>query len=288
VAAAWRTNRAYLVDLAFLMLGDVGAAEDVVQEAFARLARVEDIDDDRAWLTVVTSRLCLDQIRSARARRELAQDTSLLDAATPVTGAPPMDPADRITLDDDVRLALFVVLQRLGPAERVAFVLHDVFAMPFEDIAQTLGRPIATCRQLAKRARQKIAEQKVTGNDVTGAEHREVTEKFITACTNGDIDALRTVLAPDVWGLAEFGDASPLRPHRIDGREPVARNLIRYWSHGATLVSHPVGDQPAVLAFVDRELFAVITFTVTDGLIAKLHVVADPAAIRPLVEQMNP
>ena len=118
-----RANRPYLVNLAYRMLGDVGAAEDVVQEAFVRWSAADGVDDDRGWLTVVTSRLCLDQLRSAHSRREFPGDVP----ERPGAG----DPADRITLDDEVRLALLVVLQRLPPAERVAFVLHDVFGMPF-------------------------------------------------------------------------------------------------------------------------------------------------------------
>src|SRR5262249_2717569 len=122
-------HRPYLVDLAFRMLGDVGAAEDAVQDAFARLVRSGPggIEDERGWLIVVTSRLCLDQIRSARSRRELASDPGQLDAAAAPAGGELADPADRATLDDSVRLALLVVLRRLTPAERVVFVLHEVF-----------------------------------------------------------------------------------------------------------------------------------------------------------------
>ncbi|HEX4223934.1 MAG TPA: sigma-70 family RNA polymerase sigma factor, partial [Pseudonocardiaceae bacterium] len=175
-STSWLAHRGYLVDLAYRMLGDVGAAEDMVQEAFARLARAdEEIVDERGWLTVVTSRLCLDQIRSARARHEHPRDTALLEDATPVATSRPVDPADRITLDDQVRQALSVVLQRLGPDERVVFILHDVFATPFDAIAETLGRPVATCRQLARRARKKI-EDSANGTPVSPIEHRLITE----------------------------------------------------------------------------------------------------------------
>ncbi len=281
---AWRAHRAYLVDMAFRMLGDVGEAEDVVQEAFIRLARTVagDIADDRGWLTVVTSRLCLDQLRSARSRREQAQDTAVVESAAPVSQAAVDDPADRVTLDDEVRLALFVVLQRLTPAERVAFVLHDVFQTPFEAIAQTLGRPPATCRQLARRARQRVAGAPVRSNDVGVSEHRLVTDKFISACANGDLDTLLTVLDPQVWGSAEFGADSPITPQINHGSELVARNLIRYYGHGATLVSHGVDGQPALLAFFDRELFALITLTIQHDLITKIHVAADPDTIAAL------
>jgi len=159
VIQAWNAHRPYLVDLAFRMLGDIGAAEDVVQDAFARLLREPrgEVTDDRGWLIVVTSRLCLDQIRSARSRRERTHDAGEIEFVSggqppPGRGAPG-DPADRVTLDDDIQLALLVVLQRLGPAERVVFVLHDIFGVPFDSVAETLGRPAATCRQLARQPR---------------------------------------------------------------------------------------------------------------------------------------
>src|SRR5215467_16086407 len=154
IGQTYREHRPYLVDLAFRMLGDIGAAEDVVQDAFARLMRSGpgEIDDERGWLIVVTSRLCLDQIRSARSRREFARDPGDIEGAALPTRAELADPADRITFDDSVRLALLVVLQRLSPAERVVFVLHDIFQMPFGTIAETVGRTLLACRQLATRA----------------------------------------------------------------------------------------------------------------------------------------
>ena len=159
IAAAYRDHRPYLIDLAFRMLGDIGAAEDAVQDAFTRLlaANVAEIEDERGWLIVVTSRLCLDRIRSARTRKESTHDSAEIEfAAPPAQGL--ADPADRVTVDDGVSLALLVVLQRLSPAERVAFVLHDIFQLPFPSVAETMGRTAPACRQLTNRARQKIAE----------------------------------------------------------------------------------------------------------------------------------
>ena len=279
-AASW-AHRGYLVDLAYRMLGDVGAAEDVVQEAFSRLAAAgEGIVDERGWLTVVTSRLCLDQIRSARSRREYPQDTALLEGATPVATARPVDPADRITLDDQVRSALSVVLARLGPDERVVFVLHDVFAIPFDSIADTVGRPVATCRQLARRARGKISESAGRVEPVPFAEHRVVTEKFITACTNGDLDGLISVLHPDVWGRAEFGPHARLEPQTNHGADRVAKGLMFYYhAQHAVLVSDPAGDSLALLAFIDRRQFATIQLNVQGGLITALQVHIDLAAL---------
>ena len=147
------------------------------------------------------------------------------------------------------------MLQRLSPAERVVFVLHDIFAVPFDSIAQTVGRSAASCRQLARRARQKIeASPGGASFDVAAAEHRQVTEKFIAACARGDLDGLLEVLAPDAWGDFDGGPADPLRRGVTHGAVRVARNLLFYWGPSATLVSHPVAGQPALLGFIGRDL----------------------------------
>jgi RNA polymerase sigma-70 factor, ECF subfamily len=276
VDTAWRDHRPYVVNLAYHVLGDVGEAEDVAQEAFLRLARTDpsQVDDVRGWLTVVAGRLCLDQVRSARVRRERPDATAALETAT----SRDPDPADRITLDDEVRTALLEMLRRLSPGERVAFVLHDVFQVPFEEIANTTGRPVGTCRQLARRARAKFASVTPRMADVTNVEHQRVTEKFITACANGDLQALTAVLDPTVWGVATFlGEPAP--PPQINhGRERVARNLLHFLGHGATLVSAPVADA-VVLAYTDRRLVVVLTLTVRGGLIAKIEATVDRSAI---------
>ena len=294
VIQAWNEHRPYLVDLAFRMLGDIGAAEDVVQDAFSRLlrARPGEIEDERGWLIVVTSRLCLDQIRSARSRRERPHDASEIEfvaAGQPPAGpGAPADPADRVTLDDSVRLALLVMLQRLSPAERVVFVLHDIFSVPFESIAQTVGRPAATCRQLARRARQKIENgQGGASADIGVAEHRQVTEKFIAACASGDLDSLLEVLAPDAWGDFDAGPGDPRTFGVIRGAARVARNLLRYWGPGATLVSHPVAGQPALLGFAGRELAGVLVLTMRGDKVQAVHVIGDPRQLRLVSAQLG-
>ena len=308
VIQAWHAHRSYLIDLAFRMLGDIGAAEDVVQDAFSRLLRTTpgEIDDARGWLIVVTSRLCLDQIRSARARRERTHDASEIE----YTGGEALtdrdtlaDPADRVTLDDTVRLALLVVLQRLSPAERVVFVLHDIFAVPFGSIAQTVGRPAASCRQLARRARQKIeAAQGGVSCDVAAAEHRKVTEKFIAACARGDLDGLIEVLAPDAWGDFDGGPADRRDRGVIHGAARVARRLLYFWGPPATLVTYPVSGQPVLLGFNDRELggILVLSMKVSGGSqggrpprsqqsdqIQAVHVIADPRQLGFLSAQLG-
>ena len=276
ITEAWRRHRPYLVNLAYQMLGDVGDAEDVAQEAFLRLSRADptEIDDVRAWLTVVASRLCLDQVRSARARYE-RPDSGELEERPPAS--PRLNPADRVTLDDEVRSALLEVLRRLSPAERVAFVLHDVFGVPFDTIAETVGRPVGTCRQLARRARAKFTTAQPKLNEVASAEHQLVTEKFMTACANGDIAALTAVLDPAVWGVGTIL-VDPAPPPQINhGPDAVATNLLRYLGPEVTLVSGPAG-QPALLAFADRRLFAAIVLTIRGQLVTKIEAIADPSA----------
>jgi RNA polymerase sigma-70 factor (ECF subfamily) len=279
VEAAWREHRPYLVNLAYQMLGDIGEAEDVAQEAFLRLARTDagQLDDIRAWLTVVAGRLCLDHVRSARSRLEQPGTVETTASSEP-------DPADRATLDDQVRTALFEVLNRLSPGERVAFVLHDVFAVPFDEIAETVGRPVGTCRQLARRARIKFADvtphrvdEHAEAGGVTAEEHRVVLEKFIAACANGDVLALGAVLDPSVWGVGTIlGDPAP--PQQVNhGRDAVASNLLLYLGPGATLVGGPAGE-PVLLAYAHRRLFAVVVLTIHDGRVLKIDATADPSA----------
>jgi RNA polymerase sigma-70 factor, ECF subfamily len=275
VNAAWRAHRPYLVNLAYQMLGDVGESEDVAQEAFLRLSNTElaAIDDVRGWLTVVAGRLCLDQLRSARVRL-----VTILPPEHDVPGAG--DPADRVTLDDEVGAALLEVLGRLSPGERVAFVLHDVFAVPFDEIAETVGRPAGTCRQLARRARAKFADAAPRPAEVTQAEHQHVTEAFITACANGDLHGLTALLDDGVWGVGTVL-AEPAPPPQVNhGPHDVAVNLLRYLGPGATVVGGPVG-QPVLLAFDHGRLFAIVVLTVHDGKVLKIEATADPSARQP-------
>jgi RNA polymerase sigma-70 factor, ECF subfamily len=259
ISDAWRRHRPYLVNLGYQIIGDVGDAEDVAQEAFLRLSRTDpdEIEDVRGWLTVVTSRLCLDHVRSARARYERPSDPG---QQAVVDESPRVDPADR-----------------LSPGERVAFVLHDVFGVPFDTIAETVGRPVGTCRQLARRARAKFTGAQPKLSEVAPAEHQLVTEKFITACANGDIAALTAVLDPTVWGVGTVLVDPPPPPQVNHGPHDVATNLLRYLGPGVTLVSGPAG-QPTVLAFAGRRLFAAIVLTIRGPLISKIEAVADPSA----------
>jgi RNA polymerase sigma-70 factor, ECF subfamily len=291
LAEAWRANWSYLVGLAFGMLGDIGAAEDAVQEAFARLASTErdQVDDARGWLIVVTSRICLDQIRSARSQHDRPHDATTIESAgVPAMPTLPVDPADRVTLDDQVRLALFVVLDRLTPAERVAFILHDVFQLPFTAIAKTLGKSAVTCRQLALRARTKIESGSPRSAAPPDAgQHRQVAEQFIKACAGGDLQTLLGLLDPDIWGEVDLGPLDPRTGQRDRGPLQVARNLLRYFGGTTTLVSNPVAGPAVVLAFAGQRLTGVILLTIDGEQIKKIHVIADPAKVGFLSSQLE-
>jgi len=291
LSEVWGANGSYLVDLAFAMLRDIGAAEDAVQEAFARLtvADFDRIEDKRGWLIVVTSRICLDQIGSARSRRERVYEASTIEFAGPsASQAHPVDPADRVTLDDEVKLALLVMLQQLKPPERVVFVLHDVFGVPFDTISETIGRPSASCRQLARRARLKIkSENPHTSIEIDTAEHRLVTEQFIQACSNGDVTALLALLDPAASGGVDLGLADQRSGQVVHGPKRVASNLLRYFGSWTTLVSNPLVGRSVVLAFVEQRLYAVILLDLNDKLIRKIHVIADPEKLEFLGDQLS-
>jgi len=276
---AWRDHRRYLLDVAFRMLGSITDAEDVVQEAFTRLWRVDpgDIDDVRAWLIVVVTRLCLDQLRSARSKRDEPVDV-LPTEPPPAPGLG--DPADRVTLADSVQLALLVVLERLSPAERAVFVLHDVFQFSFDAVATIVGRTPAACRQLASRARRHIeAETEPARFEVPPAEQHRVAEQFIAACAGGDVDALMALLDPDVGGDADLGAGLP----RVTGhgREVVATRLLLFFGPqtGATLVSAPVNGEPGIIAIRDRRVVALLTLGTRQGLVHDIHAVVDRAKL---------
>lgn len=271
---AWRAHHPYLVNLAYQMLGDVGDAEDIAQEAFLRLSRTApgEIADVRGWLTTVAGRLCLDLVRSARVRRvSLTEQTDM-----PTLPATELDPSERVTLDDEVSGALMQVLRRLSPGERVAFILHDVFGLPFDTVAHTVGRPVGTCRQLARRARAKVSGA-ADADDIEAGAHRAVVEKFITACAGGDVEALASVLDPTVWGSGTVLTDPPVPPIVNHGPRPVSENLMVYLGPGVTVVSGALGA-PVLLAYARRQLFAVVVLTIRDGVVTKIEATADPVA----------
>src|SRR5213082_2074231 len=206
VTQTWSDHHGFLLDVAYRLLGSYSEAEDTVQEAFTRLLRtdLDPIEDVRAWLVVVVSRLCLDQLRSARVRREAYVGPWFPE---PLIHSDEMsDPADIVTMDESVRMALLIVLERMSPAERVVFVLHDVFDLPFEKVAKMVDRTPAACRQLASRARRRVTEE--AGNHkfkIDPDEQRRIVDAFIAATSSGDVKALLPLLDPSVVGWADVG-----------------------------------------------------------------------------------
>jgi RNA polymerase sigma-70 factor (ECF subfamily) len=289
IGRAWRDHRRDLLDVAFRVLGSISEAEDAVQEAYARLVRadLDEIDDVKGWLVVVVTRICYDQLRSARWRRqEATDDPDRARAAAPPSSRPadPADPADRVTLDDEVRMALHVVLAQLTPAERTAYVLHDVFRYAYDDIAGIVGRSPAACRQLAARARRRIAGgSDATRYAVESDEQRRVAEAFIAACSSGDLDGLLTVLDPDVAGQADLGGALGLQPPVV-GREQVAAQILRFLGPGTstTLLSLPVGWTPCIVALRDGHVFGTFTLSLRESVVHHIHGVLDPAQLADL------
>jgi RNA polymerase sigma-70 factor (ECF subfamily) len=301
---AWRQHRRHVLDVSFRMLGDLAAAEDVVQEAFARLVDAggrtggragggDAIEDAGGWLVVVASRLCLDRLRAQQRHR--TTPTATFDGPLgpgaaggghdPARrGGGPADPADRVTLDDDVRLALHRMLERLSAAERTTFVLHDVFGYPFEAVADIVGRTPAACRQLASRARRTVRDD--TGPPrfaVEPAEQRRLTRRFIAACSGGDLAELLAVLDPAVDGAADVGGRVGVRV--TTGAAEVATALLRHLGpdSATTLLTMPVaGGGAGVLAVRGDRLAVAFTLTIRDDRVVHIDGVVDPAKLAPL------
>jgi RNA polymerase sigma-70 factor (ECF subfamily) len=280
VGDAWLEHRSHLLGLAVRLLGNISDAEDIVQEAFARLVRAEvsQIEDIRGWLIVVVSRLCLTQLTSARSRHEARSAATPGEPAAEPPGALP-DPADRVTLDDSIRLALTVLVERLTPAERAVFVLHDIFEFPFDAIAQIVGRSPTACRQLATRARRRIQAQTAParfGTDTAG-QHR-LTESFIAACSGGDLSALIALLDPGVAGDVNRGDTLPGRRRPLIGPARVAKGLLRLFGPDSqtTLIAMPINGEPAVIALAGQHVVALLILTAPHGRISHIQAIADP------------
>ena len=280
VTQAWSNHHGFLLDVAYRLLGSYSEAEDTVQEAFTKLLRtdLDPIEDVRAWLVVVVSRLCLDQLRSARVRRETYLGPWFPEPLIHSDDAL-SDPADIVTMDESVHLALLIVLERMSPAERVVFVLHDVFDFPFEKIAPMVKRSPAACRQLASRARRRINEEAASARfAIDPQEQRQVLDAFIAACAGGDLHALLPLLDPSVVGWADVGGTLAAVSQPNVGREKVAQQLMRFFGapSGATLTAREINGEPGIVAFREGDAAAVLALTVKDRLVTRVYVVADP------------
>jgi RNA polymerase sigma-70 factor (ECF subfamily) len=269
----WRDDRAYLLAIASRILADPVEAEDVVQDAFARLAvqRLDKIADTRAWLVVVVRRIALDRLGSAH--RRLSTPSDSIPAAAHETVA--ADPAEQITLDDEVRRALGVILDRLRPAERTAFVLHDVFGVPFEQVAEIVGRSPAACRQNASRARRAIREQDTIDEGRTiDPELLRVADRFVAACAGGNMHDLVRLLDPDIsgWATLDGGEVGATR-----GAVRVARTVLTHLGSDKSLMTVPLEDQVGVLVTRRAVPYAIIRLQIEGQQIAGLRTILLPA-----------
>jgi RNA polymerase sigma-70 factor (ECF subfamily) len=294
ITQAWSDHHGFLLDVAYRLLGSYSEAEDTVQEAFTRLLRtdLDPIEDVRAWLVVVVSRLCLDQLRSARVRHEAYYGPWFPEPLIHSDDAT-SDPADIVTLDESVRLALLIVLERMSPAERVVFVLHDVFEFPFEKIAPMVKRSPAACRQLASRARRRIDDEAASARfAIDPQEQRRVVDAFIAACAGGELDALLPLLDPSVVGWADVGGTLAAVSQPNVGRQRVAQQVMRFFGapSGATLTAREVNGEPGIVVFRDGSVAAVLALTVKEGMVTRVYAVADPrklANVRRVLEKQR-
>ena len=271
-------NRTRLRAVAYRMLGSLSEADDAVQEAWLRLSRsdADAIENLEAWLTTVVSRVCLSTLRSRGTRRE---DLASHVPDPIVTREGDSDPEYDALLADSVGMALNVVLETLSPPERLAFVLHDMFAVPFDDIARVAGRSPDAARQLASRARRRV--QGVAVPDADLGRQRAAVDAFFAAARVGDFEALVAVLDPDVVFRSDGGDLRPALSGVTQGASQVARGAIAFATPDAV---HPalVNGAAGVVTVVDGHPFSVMAFTVANGKIVAIDVLADPDRIERL------
>ncbi|MEV5069402.1 RNA polymerase sigma factor SigJ [Microbacterium sp. LMI12-1-1.1] len=278
------SERRALLGLCYRMLGTVADAEDAVQETYVRWLRLSDaeraaIRSPGAWLARVAGRVCLDMLGSARARRERYVGEWLPEPVpddSPLAASVSVDPIDSVTLDDSVSMALLVLLESLTPAERVAFVLHDVFGVPFAEVAETVGRSPDAVRQLASQARRRVREHRAGA--ASREQHDAVARAFAAATSTGDLEALVSVLDPDVVLRSDGGGrvSAALRPVR--GADRVARFLLGLPRLEPEAVVGPIGtpDGLGFLATLDDEPSALVSLRVRDGRIADVYIMRNP------------
>lgn len=279
LAAPFEENRSHLRGVAYRMLGSVSEADDAVQETWLRLHRSDtsDVQNLRGWLTTVVARVCLDMLRARKARREDALEP---DGSEPVAHrAPGANPEDEALLADSVGLALLVVLDTLAPAERLAFVLHDLFGVSFEEIAPIVRRSEAATRQLASRARRRVRGRgDVDAGDI--ASQREVIDAFLAALRAGDVQGLLAVLDPDLAVHADAFSRAPGSTGEVHGAENWARGAVAY-ARAVRLAEPALLDGAVGLIMAPRgRLVRALTFTFAAGKIATMEVIGDPERLK--------
>lgn len=275
LAERFEEHRAHLRSVAYRMLGSVSEAEDAVQEAWIRLSRsdISEVQNLAGWLTTVVGRIGLDMLRSRESRREEPADTHVPDPIVTI------DPEQEVVMADSVGLALMVVLETLAPAERLAFVLHDMFAVPFDDIAAILGKSATATRQLASRARRRVqGSGPVADPDVN--RKREIVSAFVAASQGGDFEALVALLDPDVVLRADAGASSVSK--LISGAAAVAGQALTFQRIAHLAQQVLVNGTPGLATRVDGQLVAVMDVTIVNGKIAEINILADPARLAAL------
>jgi len=291
--SAIMSERRRLINLAYRLLCSLADAEDVVQETYVRWYAMtrhqqEAIESPGAWLTTVASRICLDLLGSARARREtyvgewipepLPDRTEWIDGPS---GTATVDPADRVTLDESINMAFLVVLESMTPAERVAFILHDVFRYSFAEVAEIVGRSPAACRQLASSARRRLRGSQAPVTPT--ARHADIVRNFKEAWEANDIAALIGLLDPDATAVGDGGGlvAAALRP--IEGGHEVARYYLDLAARATnlTILERTVNGQPGLIAQQDGGTVAVFAFDIAGDRITHIWAVRNPEKLRP-------
>jgi RNA polymerase sigma factor (sigma-70 family) len=281
LAERFEEHRSRLRAVAYRMLGSLSEADDAVQDTWIRLSRIDadEVENLGGWLTTVVARVCLNMLRSRRSRREEPFGPHVPEPIIdPVTG---VDPEHEALLADSVGLALLVVLERLAPAERLAFVLHDMFAVPFDQIAPIVDRTPDAARQLASRARRRVRGSAPVG-DTDLDQQRRVVEAFLAAAREGDFDALLAVLDPDVVLRADSGPGLPQATVEVRGAAEVASRALMYAR--LQLLNRPVLINGAygMMSLRDGQPFSVGAITVRGGRIVEMDILADPERLREL------
>lgn len=278
LAEQFEAHRPHVRAVAYRMLGSVSEAEDAVQEAWIRLSRtdVSGVDNLRGWLTTVVARVCLDMLRTRASRREDPLDTHVPDPIIRAIGRREDEgPEKGAMLADSVGLALLVVLEKLEPAERLAFVLHDVFAMTFEEIAPVVDRSVVATRQLASRARRTVQGQAPT-SDTDLRQQRRVVDAFLAAVQDGDFEALVTVLDPEIVLRADGGAIKGMS-RLVRGAQAVVAQAVTFsklgLSNQVVLVNGNIG---LVSRLPDGRVLSVIGFTIAGGKVVEMDILADP------------
>jgi RNA polymerase sigma factor (sigma-70 family) len=280
LADRFEQHRTRLRAVSYRMLGSLTEADDAVQEAWLRFSSADTshVDDLGAWLATVVARICLNVLRSRAARREEPIGPHVPDPIVSAVGA--VDPEDEALLSDSIGLALLVVLETLAPAERVAFVLHDLFDVPFEQIASIIDRSAPAARQLASRARRRL--RTTTSPDTDLAAQWELVDAFLAAAREGDFHSLLTVLDPEVVRRVDTGAKHPGVPRILRGARAVATGAITFASLAFDTRRALVNGAPGVVTFADGEPYAVLGFTVARAKIVEMNILADPDRLRRL------